>query len=295
VNQHLVSRVLLRQWANREKGPICGLDLESLSQRIGSVDSFGAIEDLITKESERLEKLWNNEVERKLAHPFELLRQGSILESKNKKYLRCLLDCLALHWARSHTLALLVQQLKPKAVDQVVSGVLGKYTATEAVRAMTGVYIPGPTAYFVFRQRVDEELTARLHDSLIPEEFEKNFKIARDKLEGVGLEICVATQSEFIVGDCPVATWNKSLNKVGPLNGVGWHDADAIFMPLGPRYLIAVSKESRYRDLNEAEVVTLNRLQVQGAYREIYSRPGSGIAELVAEALLASQSQAASG
>jgi hypothetical protein len=36
----------------------------------------------------------------------------------------------------------------------------------------------------------------------------------------------------------------------------------------------------------EKEVVTLNRLQAQGAYRETHSRPGSGTAEIVAEGLL---------
>ena len=75
----------------------------------------------------------------------------------------------------------------------------------------------------------------------------------------------------------------RGLDKGGPLNGVTWDDADAIVMPVGPHHAISISKKSSYRDLTEHEVVFLNRLQAQAAYKEIYFRPDSGLGDLVAE------------
>ena len=156
--QHLVSRVLLRRWASDKNGLICGLDLNTLTERVGLVDSFGAIKDLVTKDADEIERLWNNEVERKLTHPLDLLEQGLILDPKNTVHLECLKDCLSLHWARSYTLVHMLKGSQGRFVDQVAKGVLRKYTPAQAVKALTGFYVPGPSAYFVFRQKIDEDL-----------------------------------------------------------------------------------------------------------------------------------------
>ncbi len=274
----------MRRWSNHKNGPICGLDLDSLTQRVASVEEFGAMEDLITEDAESSERLWNT-VERKLSHPFTLLDQGVILEPGNTRHLDALKECLALHFARSPVLVDIMKKSQPHFVSQAAEGVLKHYTPGQALKAMTGFYVPNSAAYDVFRQKVDAEFTAELHKTLLAKTFEKNFQIALSKVEAMGLEVCVSTGSELIVGDCPVVTWDKGTDGVGVQNGVSWGKASAIFMPLGPRHIVALSKSSSYRKLTEAEVAKLNKLQVQQARKQIYSRPGSGIAELITEAL----------
>lgn len=282
--QHLVSRVLLRRWSNHKGGQICGLDLDSLSQRCDSVDQFGAAEDLIKEDPEITEQLWNT-IERKLKHPFDLLDQGRILEPQNRKHIQALKECLALHFARSPLLVKIMKESQPHFVDQATQGVLKRYTPGQAVKSITGFYVPESMAYTVFRQRVDEEFSTELHKTLLARTFKNNVETALSKIEPLGIEICTAMRSEFIVGDCPVVTWEKESDKAGIQNGVSWGKADAIFMPLGPRHVIALSKTSSYRELSEPEVVKLNKLQVQQATKEIYSRPGSGLLDVIAEAL----------
>jgi hypothetical protein len=106
-----------------------------------------------------------------------------------------------------------------------------------------------------------------------------------------GTEIGVALKSEFVLGDCPVVTYDKDTDRVGVLFGAAWTDANAIFMPVGPRHVIALAKENRIREFSEGAVVSINELQIRAAFQEIYFRSDSGLGSVLVEALRESNEQ----
>lgn len=285
MNQHLVSRVLLRQWTTGKPGRVSGLDLDTLKQRTGPVESFGAVDDLITKNADAVEQQWQKQVEGKLNHPLQLVAAGTIIDPANAKYVEVLKDCLALHWARSFAVMAMMKRLQPKYVDQMKQNILSRFTGTQAIEAMTGLTIPEPAASELLHQKIAVEFDQTLSDEVIASEFEKHRMRAKEMIGSHGLEFLVATESEFLIGDCPVVTIMKGTEKGGPLNGVAWGNADAVFMPIGPLHAISLSQTNRYANLGHDMVVTLNRMQVQAALKEIYFRPGSGLGDQIAEDL----------
>jgi hypothetical protein len=56
-------------------------------------------------------------------------------------------------------------------------------------------------------------------------------------------------------------------------------------MPLGAHHAVALSKEAGYLDADVRTVEWMNVRRVQGAYREVYFRPGSGIDKVIIDAM----------
>jgi hypothetical protein len=285
VNQHLVSRVLLRRWANYHNGPVSTLNLESYEEHTVPVEQLGSTQDLTAEGTVELEQVWSKTVERRLNHPLSLVESKEILDARNAEHLQYLKDCIALHWARSFAVTTVLRMLQPGFADRVATSVLRSYTPTAALKAMTGLYVAGFGAEDVFRQKVYDQFDSQLRRRFLRDQFDKHYEEARRRMQDCSLEICHASSSEFVLSDCPVVTWDKDRDIAGVLFGAAWGEADVIFMAVGPKYVVALSKTGRYRELTEAEVVHLNKLQVRSAYKEIFYRDGSGLGTRIAEAL----------
>jgi len=285
MNQHLVSRVLLRQWENTRNGGISSLDLQTYEEKTDSIKKFGSIEDLVTQGTEELEQVWSNEVEKKLNHPFKLVKDGTILELSNSQHLDYIKDCMALHWARSFTITVILRAMMPQYADQIATSMLRTYTPTQGVKELTGLYVTGFGAEDVFRQKIYEEFDKNIQNGFLKEQFNTHYAEAKKRMQANSLEICHASASEFVLSDCPVVTWDKARNIAGVLYGAAWTDADSIFMAINPKYVVALSKVGKYRELNEGEVVQINKLQVMAAYKEIFYRTGCGLGEKISKAL----------
>lgn len=285
MNQHLVSRFLLRRWANHRNGPVSALDLDTLQERTAAVEELGSMHDLVATGTAALEQAWSQKVEGKLKRAFELIDAGQILDPRNVAHLELIKKCMALHWARSFALTVILRGLMPNAVNSIVNGVLRQYTPTQAVHAMTGLYVTGFDAKDVFQRLVYDQLDAELRQNFLREQFLHHYREAYGRMSGFSLEVGHASASEFVLTDCPVVTWDKDRRISGVLYGAAWTDADAIFMAVGPKHIVALSHTGRYRELSEGQVVEMNKRQVEAAYREIYFRPGCDVGERIAEAL----------
>ena len=88
MNQHLVSRVLLRRWANQPRDPVSALDLETYQERTAPVEDLGSIQNLTAEGTAELEQVWSNTVERRLNHALFLVESRGILEPKNSEHLQ---------------------------------------------------------------------------------------------------------------------------------------------------------------------------------------------------------------
>ena len=109
MNQHLVSRVLLRRFSEHRNGPISGLDLDALTTRTDRVERFGSVRDLLPGDV-NMEQVWYNEVEARLPHAFELLDQHQLLDDTTG--IETVNKCIALHWARSFTMTEMIPSYK---------------------------------------------------------------------------------------------------------------------------------------------------------------------------------------
>jgi hypothetical protein len=198
---------------------------------------------------------------------------------------------MALHWSRSFALTVMLRMAQPGLADRVAGSVLRSYTPAQVIHALTGVYVFGFGAEDVVRREIYERLDAQLRGAFLRDQFTGHFEEARRRMADFSLEFCYATVSEFVLSDCPVVTYDKDSDVAGVLYGAPWGTADAIFMALGPHVVAALSRTGRYRDLSESELVQINKLQVRSAYKEMFFRPGSGLGDLIAEALLASRDQ----
>jgi hypothetical protein len=291
MNQQLVSRVLLNRWADRKNGPIGVLNVNTLIDDTKPAAQLDILEDLVKSGAEELEQVWNNEVEKMLPHVFKLLDDDELLKPRNLQYLTVLKDCMALHWARSFAIKVMVDRLKDHFGSKIADHVLSKFPVQSVARAFSGFYIPELRVEQFARDSVPRAFEKDLEQGFLRDQLLKLFTEAKKRIASFGIEIGVALKSEFVLGDCPVVTYDKDTDRAGVLFGATWSDANAIFMPAGPRHVIALAKENRRRELLEGEVVSVNKLEIRAAFQEIYFRSDSGLGSVIAEALRESNEQ----
>ncbi len=291
MNQHLVSRVLLNRWADRKNGSIDVLNVDTLIDGAKPAAQLGSLEDLVKSGAEELEHVWNNEVEKKLPHVFKLLDNDELLKPMNSKYLNVLKNCMALHWARSFAVKTMCDQLKGHFGNKIADQVLSKFSVQSVARAFSGIYMPELSAEQFTRDSIQRAFEKDLDQGFLREQCQNNFVEAKKRIASFDIEIGVALKAEFVLGDCPVVTYDKDVDRAGVLFGATWTDANAIFMPVGPRHVIALAKENRRRELSESEVVSINKLQIRAAFQEIYFRSNSDLGKVITEALRRSKEQ----
>lgn len=283
MNQHLVSRVLLARFSDKKKGPISGLDIDALTVRTDTPKKFGGVENLL-QEPEELEQVWNSEVEMRLPHAFDLLDQGRLFD--DPAAVETVKKCIALHWARSPMTVELIGETKPRYADRLVQSLLSQFDPNTALRALSGIEVPESSAYELAAAKIRETFDRKLEEEgFLKGEFVRNFDRARELMAPKGLEIRAASSGEFLIADMPVVLYDQSSDRVGVREGVAWDQATNLFMALGPRHVVALSKQNSYEAADARLVEILNVLQVRGAYREVYFRPSSGLGDILVGAL----------
>jgi hypothetical protein len=281
MNQHVVSRVLLRRFSGVRRSEVGVLDLRSKTSSIGKIAKVGALTDFVVKGADKTEEKWRK-VEERLPHAFKLIKEKRIL--KDPKFLDTIRDCIALHFARSFGLAELYERQRQVKRKQVADNVLARFPATRVVRELTGPEVLPGGAEYIARDLLAPRFDADVEDhGLAAQILLENYERGRDLATSAELEFWYA-DDELLLGDLPATTFDRNADKVGVLNGVAWGNADALFMPLGPHHAVALSKTAAYLDADARTVEWMNVRQVQGAYREIYFRPGSGLDRLIIDA-----------
>jgi|CXWL01.1.fsa_nt_gi hypothetical protein len=284
MNQHMVSRVLLRRFAGRRRSEVGVLDLRSATASPGKIAEVGVLTDFVVKGADTTEEKWRK-VEQALPYAFTLIEQRRILD--NQKFVTVIKDCIALHFARSFALTEMYKRERHAKRQQVADDVLSEVPATHVIRALTGIEVPPSGANYIARDLIARKFDTNIEDHALPAQILlQNYERGRQHAANADLEFWYAPECELILGDVPAAAYERATNKVGALNGVKWgENADALFMPLGPHHAVALSKQADYLDADARTVECMNVIQIQGAYREIYFRPGSGIDEVIINAL----------
>ncbi len=282
--KHYISKVVLKQFATPATPTIGVLDLNRNECTTGNTKRLGGVADEDLPEPDAIENVWRRDVENRLPHVIKQLKAGVALD--DPKAVETLGNCIALHFARSRTLLDLVTGMLPDQADQVTDTLLETFTATSAVHALTGLYVTGPAAEQILRDRVRADLGAKLRESrFVDKQSLQHYRTGQARVAKHKIEVWHSPSAEFVIADTPVVLYGGSEARVGVRAGIAWDTAEAVFMPVHPHYAVALSKENSWQEATPEAVVTLNRLQVKSAAQQIFFRPNTGPGEEIAKAL----------
>jgi hypothetical protein len=102
---------------------------------------------------------------------------------------------------------------------------------------------------------------------------------AREILAQFKIQILRPTSAtdEFLIGDNPLITPDKSGTRLGILDGLPIGNAATVIMPLSPRISVALDKIESDIGINSKRVYQLNQFQIRKARESVFFRPGSNL------------------
>ncbi|MHB1526529.1 MAG: DUF4238 domain-containing protein [Candidatus Dormibacteria bacterium] len=282
--QHLVSKVLLRQFCARSS---IGLRMGRYSLKWGkaapvSPETVAKVINFVKIDSRSTEEVWGK-TESKLPSALEAAVNGSLFGDSNK--VQVIKDTIALHYARSYAVVESHNDIWRNGLDAHRQFLLSHPELLDALSSMkTGGSASPPSPES--RAQVLDEVTERargLYERGTAFRFRVVglFESARQLLSGAGLQILLpATGSELLIGDSPVITSDATGHRRGIAEGVPIGTARHVFMPLGPHLGVALAASDQDIEVSAAEVQRLNRWEIEAARCDVFMRPGSGLAAL---------------
>lgn len=282
--QHLVSRVILKQWV--VEGALTAFNLRSGAKRPRSPKAEGFERDFIKFGSAEIEQFWSRFEDRSHA-ALEAVKSGTCFD--DRAHVDALKGLIGLHLVRSRASTVMWGKALRRQVEEGqsshVAGLIGLLREPGALDAVfqhrTGLVGAGPEAREIARRQLAKELDRRL--GIGGEGFAESL---RDNLEQfmtdyaeTGLEVGVSA-TELLIGDIPALPVDHQTRRVGLLAGVTLNAADTLFLPVTPRHVIALGGDNTYRDLPMATSGTLNHLQAIAALEKVYLRPGTDLIDV---------------
>jgi hypothetical protein len=278
---HLVSRVILRRFCD-EDHLLSRCALAHVQVRSVGPDGVFRTARLHPDDPSLFEARWK-EVEDSLPAALAAVDDGTLLGRPD--LLVVVRQCVAIHMARSGDL-LRVHDL---ATAVFRDAMLPRLRSDRRIRDRFrrehfGLEPAGPEAIEIAARRAVEEARRQVEDSgFHAERMLASYDEALKVVDGKGLQVCVAAEGEFLIGDVPAQSLRKDHDGVGPLGGVPWSEATTIVMPIGRRHSVSLSRESEYLHLESAAVRYLNTVQVRAAHQSVAWHPEADFRGLVRE------------
>lgn len=291
-DQHVVSEVLLKRFAEpvpgRQGRQLHRIKLARPGDRPRPVppSGCGVVKDFVRYASGSAEKLWAV-TEDKLGLALQACEDGTLFA--HPKYVRLIKHAIALHYVRS---------LQTAAVhERTWSTVRAEYRAAwlnsprflqTAFYRKTGLYASGTHVLEAVADDLLQQSEAwEQSGALLRARLEDLLQQAMARADRTCLEVLRADVGEFLIGDNPALAIRHDRPGIGPLQGIALDDANAVLLPLGPKYVASFGPRDTYGTVPEEAVNHLNRLQIHAARTYVYCRPGSGLEESVREAISA--------
>ncbi|WP_329338723.1 DUF4238 domain-containing protein [Streptomyces sp. NBC_01352] len=279
--QHVVSRVLLKQFAERH--PRHGLYLLSIDldhpERAPARKGPGGCgfeEDFVAFASQSLEHVWGG-TEEKLPEVFNALANG--IDSPDYVSTQILLDTLSLHLVRSHTYRDVHFRTftKPYALifNLLVNDMQGQLHA--AVLREKGLHVVGREGLEHYaRELLQHAVDLFESHGMLRVRMEQVYRQVRDLIADSDVRILTPPPGhEFLIGDVPCFTLRFEPDSVRP--NVAVAEAATVVMPLGRHHAVALARPDTDAIVFESLAAQLNDLQVQQARSKVYMHPGSGL------------------
>jgi hypothetical protein len=195
-------------------------------------------------------------------------------------------ECLVVHLARSNVLIrvddLAVQKSRPRIERWALDDprLIDNYR-----QAHIGLYPTVDEARRYAARLMDRELSRIEATSDLANRFLRLYQVAKARVNKHPIEIGIAQEGEFLIGDAPAQSYKRDHPGVGPLGGVPWGEANLFTMPLGRRYMIGLGRAPAYVDLDRSTVDVLNRHQVVAAHRQVVWHPDADFRDFVSGVL----------
>ena len=121
----------------------------------------------------------------------------------------------------------------------------------------------GPEALRIGAEAVQARLI-RIHEQggLFRLSVQRMFEKVCDRFDMRGVQILAPSSAskEFLLGDVPAITLDRSTGAAGVRGGIAVDQADEIIMPLAPRLLVVLGHTTECRSIPDAEVDQYNAL-----------------------------------
>jgi hypothetical protein len=256
INSHLVSQVILKQFANKDsdgKWQTLAHDKSSGIAMLRKIDSV-ASREIERSVIEALEQQWSNDIEKEADKAINSIANNNWAD----KHIGIIKDLMALHFIRSQAFELVGNNI----------GYINK--TLEAKKNEVVAIYPG---YIDAINRVYEDSVKTAPLDIVLGILKTYIAQTKEFLSdaAIGLEVGKAPDGvEFIVGDVPVITLNRA-SEVVPVT-----EANYVGMPITPKYLVALKKNPDKKKpvmLTEKQVKNANNKQVELALTNYFSVP----------------------
>lgn len=281
---HLVSRALLRRFCDSTNEMLIYRKQYRALQKRGP-GAVGWVTGLNVENPTAFEERWQA-VENLLPEVFVAVDDRTIFQSD--ALTNVLRRCIALHMARSHILVLMHSVLLPMVIERQAEQIRRDPKLIDLFReAHGGLYPAGSEGLSSTADDAIERLTFRLQNSdFLAERMIDNYEKALEFVGHYQLEIAVISEGdEFVIGDIPATARKNGHPGVGPLGGVPWNEADALFMPIGRKTTVSLAQSCRYVDAPPELVRFLNVTQIASAREHVMWHPEADLRGYVNEIL----------
>lgn len=272
---HLVSRVVLRAWADG-RGELLQFDVRTGKRRRSGPGGFGYTRGVDLTDVPEFEARWH-EFENAWRATRSLVEGTSTVPDEGA--LAILRDAIAVHMARTHDLVVVHAATTRRAIEESVDSVAHDPVLAPSYRDRFGVDLPdSDEGRRAGARRMLEAAAADIGASaFMAESILDAYAEARRIVDNKGVEIIDAADGEFLIGDAPAQTVAGDLVSIGPLDGVSWAEATSIWMPIGRRHAIALSNENVRYTIDHDGVDRLNAAQVRAAHAHVGWHPDAGL------------------
>jgi hypothetical protein len=275
-NLHFVSQGVLRGFCN-EGGFLMRLDVKYQDQRprLRTTGGVGYRNDLRPGNPDAFERTWQP-MESSFPESMDAVLNGTVLD--DERLLDVLRDCLAVHFARSNT----IERFAWSAREPLLADAVATARDHPLLASPEGLVPVGSEARAAMAQRTIERIkqTTFRHEAIAPERMIAIYQQVRARSAGNGVEILVANEGEFIIGDTPAHTFH-------PDRGidVAWDEAMTVFMPIGRHHAIALGPVGTFSDVDPATMDMINRVQVATAEGMVAWHPEANMEDYVKQVL----------
>lgn len=278
--QHVVSKVVLGRFA---VGKV--VEVEDVRKpgrwRPKSPSAVGYAENYVRHDSAGAEAVWQR-TETLLATALNELEGGGVPE-RGSRTEQTVKDCLALHWARSHSFKIAVDKAWERVRRTSAEDLARRPELLARVFAQrTGRHDPTPQDLAdvnEFLHRGPEELIDGRHFS---ERVRHFYAEAQAMFADRSLEVgrCLPEARDLVISDNPVVTPSRRKPGLNPEQGVALGDAYAVGMPLGPRLFVGITDRPYTAKIDDALAAMLNDWQDSIRRTHLVRRPPSAGREL---------------
>jgi hypothetical protein len=271
--QHVVSRVVIARFA--VDGAVEVEDVRKPGRwRPKSPSAVGYVEDYVRHDSAAAEAMWQR-TETLLVTALDEL-DGGLVPTQGSRTEQAIKDCLALHWARSHSFKAAADRAWERVRRASYEDLARRPELLTRVFAQrTGR--DDPTAEEL--ADVNDELHQGPEDVVDGRHFSERvrhfYAEAQAKFADRSLEVgrCLPDARDLVISDNPVVTPSHRKSGLNAEQGVALGDAHAVCMPLGPRLFVSLTSRPDAARISDMQAAGLNDWQVRVRRTHLVRRP----------------------